>query len=82
MTKLETKLAEVVRASKPESFSEQSISLQAASLREARHNQWREMSNKLAGVCAQSNPRFNRVHWLAYVNGECGPGGGKVKTDA
>ena len=33
----------------------------------------------LADFCAASNPRFNRERWLAYIAGECGPNGGKVK---
>ena len=33
----------------------------------------------LADFCASQNPAFNRARWLAYIAGECGPGGGKVK---
>lgn len=64
-------LANAMRASKPESFSEQGISLQAATLREARHNQWKGTLESIAVVLAESNPRFNRQRWLDYVNGEC-----------
>jgi hypothetical protein len=34
----------------------------------------------LANFCHHSNPRFNRERWLAFVKGECGPCGGRVKT--
>ena len=33
----------------------------------------------LADFCASTNPRFNREQWIAYINGECGKNGGKVK---
>ena len=33
----------------------------------------------LADFCAAQNPAFNRERWLAYVAGECGPNGGKLK---
>lgn len=31
----------------------------------------------LAEFCRDSNPRFNRSRWLAYIAGECGPNGGR-----
>ena len=34
----------------------------------------------LADFCQTQNPRFNRQLWLDYVNGKCGPSGGKVKV--
>lgn len=37
--------------------------------------------NQLADFCASTNPRFNRERWIAYINGECGKNGGKVKRD-
>lgn len=33
---------------------------------------------KLADFCQSQNPRFNRERWLAYIDGECGPNGGKL----
>ena len=33
----------------------------------------------LADFCAAQNPAFNRSRWLAYVAGDCGPDGGKLK---
>ena len=38
--------------------------------------------NALADFCAAQNPAFNRERWLAYVAGDCGPNGGKVKRKA
>lgn len=34
----------------------------------------------LAWFCADQNPHFDRERWLAYINGICGPNGGKVAT--
>lgn len=36
----------------------------------------------LAQFCAGQNPLFKRDRWLAYVAGECGKNGGRVKTTA
>ena len=35
--------------------------------------------NSLADFCQQRDPNFNRQRWLAYINGECGKNGDKVK---
>lgn len=35
---------------------------------------WEGARDAVANVLAASNPRFNRVRWLAYIAGECGPG--------
>ena len=32
----------------------------------------------LVALCKESNPRFKADRWLAYINGECGPNGGKL----
>lgn len=36
----------------------------------------------LADFCEQQNPRFKRDRWLAYIKGECGTNGAKVKKAA
>lgn len=41
--------------------------------------QWELDCKAVADVCAAENGRFNRERWLAYIAGECGPGGGEVK---
>ncbi len=33
----------------------------------------------LADFCQAQNPLFKRDRWLAYIFGECGKNGGKVK---
>jgi hypothetical protein len=33
----------------------------------------------LADFCQSQNANFNRSRWIDYINGECGPNGGKVK---
>jgi hypothetical protein len=40
--------------------------------------QWERDVRALADFCASQNPRFNRTRWTLYVNGECGPNGGKI----
>ena len=35
---------------------------------------------KLADFCQSQNPRFMRGRWLAYIGGECGKNGGKIKA--
>ena len=40
-------------------------------------NQWFRDVIAIADVCAADNPRFNRQRWLDYINGECGPNGGR-----
>lgn len=37
------------------------------------------VAEELADYCQSQNRAFNRERWLAYVNGECGPSGGKIK---
>ena len=34
----------------------------------------------LAHFCAKQNSRFMRERWFAYIAGECGPNGGKVRA--
>ena len=31
----------------------------------------------LADFCASQNPNFNRDRWIRYIEGACGPNGGK-----
>ena len=33
----------------------------------------------LASFCSCQNRNFNRQLWLDYIDGKCGPGGGKLK---
>lgn len=39
----------------------------------------KDQIDTLARFCAQQNGQFNRQRWLDYINGECGPNGGKPK---
>lgn len=32
----------------------------------------------IADFCKEENPNFNRDRWLDYIDGKCGPCGGKV----
>jgi hypothetical protein len=36
----------------------------------------------LAEFCKSQNSAFMRDRWIAYINGECGKNGGKVKVAA
>ena len=38
-----------------------------------------DVVRSLALFLVTQNPRFNRTLWLCYVNGECGPNGGRLK---
>lgn len=44
-----------------------------------RHSQWVTIVRAIADVCAATNPQFKRDRWMDYINGECGPNGGKPK---
>ena len=33
---------------------------------------------ELAEFCKQVNPNFNRERWISYIDGKCGPNGGKT----
>ena len=35
--------------------------------------------DSLANFCQSQNGNFKRDRWIAYINGECGKNGGKVK---
>ena len=37
-----------------------------------------EVVRSLALFLGRQNPRFKRERWLDYVNGKCGPNGGKL----
>ncbi len=40
--------------------------------------QWQYDVRALADFCASQNAKFKRDRWLAYINGDCGPNGGKA----
>lgn len=40
---------------------------------------WLEVRNALEDFCKSQNSNFNRLRWLDYINGECGPNGGQLK---
>lgn len=46
---------------------------------DAAHFQWNNDVHFVALACRASNPNFNRNRWLNYIDGNCGPSGGKVK---
>ncbi len=50
----------------------------SAGLRNVLVEQWHADVNAIASVCIASNPNFKRDRWFDYINGECGPNGGKV----
>ena len=43
------------------------------------YTQWWTDVNLIADVLEETNPRFNRQLWFDYINGKCGPSGGKIK---
>jgi hypothetical protein len=42
-----------------------------------KRTQWNLDVGAVADCCAAQNPRFDRARWLDYINGACGPSGGK-----
>jgi hypothetical protein len=40
--------------------------------------QWENTRDALADFCEQQNREFKRDSWLDYINGNCGPNGGKA----
>ncbi len=52
-----------------------------------RHNRWHDepftrlQLAVIADFCRSVNPRFDRERWLRYIEGRCGPGGGKIKKE-
>lgn len=42
-------------------------------------SQRRRIVGDMADFCRSQNGRFNRERWIGYINGECGPNGGKAK---
>lgn len=39
----------------------------------------REAILDLAQFCKRQNPKFDREKWIDYIDGQCGPNGGKIK---
>lgn len=35
--------------------------------------------NVLGSFCQEVNPRFKMERWIEYLDGKCGPNGGKIK---
>jgi len=66
-------LADCLRASKP-TGKETGL---AAIGQQYRMEQWNRDVNAVAEVCKRFNPHFKEGLWFAYVNGECGPNGGR-----
>lgn len=40
----------------------------------------RAMLEVLARFCKRQNSAFNKQRWLDYIDGKCGPNGGKKKN--
>lgn len=38
---------------------------------------WNDTVDALADFCQSQNPQFDREQWLDYIDGNCGPNGGK-----
>ncbi len=60
-------LADVMRECKPASANAELV------------GQWLATVARVADFCKSQNSNFKRDRWIAYINGECGPNGGKVK---
>jgi hypothetical protein len=40
--------------------------------------QWAKDRNAIADVCQKFNGNFKSERWFDYIDGECGPNGGKL----
>ena len=70
-------LADVLRFQKPI----QSVSTEDSyvhGLEDGKAIMWDHMVQHLADFCQSQNGQFKRDRWLQYINGECGPNGGKL----
>jgi hypothetical protein len=63
-------LADTLRASKPTNPQSQHF--------EEYLYQWQRDVEHIADFCRSQNSAFMRGRWMDYINGECGPNGGKV----
>lgn len=63
-------LANVLRQTEPQSYHYNW---------EPKHIQWEKDRDSIASFLQSHNPNFNRSRWLAYIAGETGSRGGKVK---
>ena len=43
-----------------------------------KREQWDQDVKAIADVCASVNLAFNRGRWMDYIEGRCGPSGGKI----
>lgn len=46
---------------------------------QACYEQWRMDVLMLARFCKKQNAAFKKERWLSYIDGECGPSGGRIK---
>jgi len=44
----------------------------------AQHAFSKSQIDTLANFCQSTNPNFNYTRWVDYVEGKCGPSGGKI----
>lgn len=72
-------LANTVMESKPVDNSGPDTSDYTKGMELGRKMQWEFMRERLAEFCKSQNSNFMMDRWVDYINGECGPNGGKVK---
>jgi|688.fasta_scaffold37665_4 hypothetical protein len=70
-------LADTIKAQRPCSLQLSEICNDEA---RAALKQWEQMRDAIADFCQAQNPYFNRQRWFGYIEGKCGPSGGKVKA--
>lgn len=42
-------------------------------------DQWKRDVLAMAAFCRSQNAAFKKERWLDYIEGKCGPNGGKIK---
>ena len=74
------KLADLIRDSKPMTGGKHHSNMQ--SYVNGKLDEWRLLRDQLADLLQAENPGFRRGKWLDYIDGLCGPCGGRVTRSA
>jgi len=72
------KLADIMRGRKPNPENTQAHSPMRDYVT-GRLAEWEMMRDELANFFQSQNPNFNKQLWLDYIEGKCGPSGGKIQ---
>ena len=71
------KLADMLKGSRPNPENTQAGS-PMRDYTNGRLAQWENMRDLIGKFCYAQNPAFDLPRWLDYIDGKCGPSGGKI----